>query len=237
MGVLWDIGSGIIRSIKSLNRRLNQRSPNRSLKLRMICGIMKTQKNTEVKNMFHTNLKTRRLFCNLSQQQVADFLNVTPQSISKWEKGAALPSIEYLPKLAEILECDVNRFFVQNEEKNEALTVLSKFFNVMMMAFEGGENIRIAVDFTKENPSVYEIFENFNDNLRLHQTISARTIQEMFSCSEKEASDLIQQMIDHEMVKQLEGANRYLVEEPTGNGFLVLLELFKSIIELENKKQ
>ncbi len=187
--------------------------------------------------MFHTNLKNRRLFCELSQQQVADFLNVTPQSISKWEKGVALPSIEYLPKLAEILECDVNSFFAQNTEKNETLMILNRFFDVMKIVLEEPEEIRAAIDFVKEYPSVYEIFESFTDRLSQHQTVSARTIQELFSCSEKEALDLIQQMIDHEMIERLEGTNRYLVGECVGVGLRTLIVSYQIIAEIEDEKE
>ena len=61
--------------------------------------------------MFNKNLKNIRLQQGLSQKQVADYLLVSPQSVSEWEKGEALPSIEYLPKLAECLNCDINAFF------------------------------------------------------------------------------------------------------------------------------
>lgn len=61
--------------------------------------------------MFNINLKRIRLEQELSQKQIADFLTVSPQSVSKWEKGEALPSIDFLPKLAECLNCDVNAFF------------------------------------------------------------------------------------------------------------------------------
>lgn len=66
--------------------------------------------------MFNHNLKALRLKSRLSQKQVADFLSVTPQSVSKWEKGEALPSIDFLPKLAECLDCDINAFFAEEEQ-------------------------------------------------------------------------------------------------------------------------
>ena len=66
--------------------------------------------------MFHINLKNRRLTCGLSQKQIADYLNITPQSVSKQENGDAIPSIDYLPKLAECLNCDINAFFVPAEQ-------------------------------------------------------------------------------------------------------------------------
>lgn len=60
--------------------------------------------------MFNKNLKSIRFRQGLSQKQVADYLMVSPQSVSKWERGEMLPSIDYLPKLAEVLNCDVSAF-------------------------------------------------------------------------------------------------------------------------------
>lgn len=74
--------------------------------------------------MFSKNLKNIRLQQGLSQKRVADYLLVSPQSVSKWEKGEALPSIEYLPKLAECLNCDINAFFKPIQKKELDLGLL-----------------------------------------------------------------------------------------------------------------
>lgn len=65
--------------------------------------------------MIHENLKRIRAHSGATQQQLADYLNVSPQSISKWEKGEAYPSIEYLPKMAEFFHCGINTFFSEYE--------------------------------------------------------------------------------------------------------------------------
>ena len=65
--------------------------------------------------MIHENLKRIRVHFAATQQQLADYLNVSPQSISKWEKGEAYPSIEYLPKMAEFFHCGINTFFSEYE--------------------------------------------------------------------------------------------------------------------------
>ncbi len=65
--------------------------------------------------MISEKLKRLRVANNLTQQQVADYLNISNQSISKWEKGEALPSVEFLPKLAELFQCSVNAFFSDYE--------------------------------------------------------------------------------------------------------------------------
>ena len=65
--------------------------------------------------MIHENLKRIRAHFGATQQQLADYLNVSPQSISKWEKGEVYPSIEYLPKMAEFFHCSINTFFSEYE--------------------------------------------------------------------------------------------------------------------------
>lgn len=67
--------------------------------------------------MFHEKLKAIRIKCEKTQKDLADYLNISPQSVSKWEKGEALPSLEYLPKIAKFYNCDINSFF---EEQNTA---------------------------------------------------------------------------------------------------------------------
>ena len=65
--------------------------------------------------MIHENLKRLRIANKLTQQQVADHLMISNQSISKWEKGEALPSSEFLPQIAELFNCSVNAFFSDYE--------------------------------------------------------------------------------------------------------------------------
>ncbi len=54
------------------------------------------------------NLKRNRILKNLTQEEVADYLNVTPQSVSKWERGESYPDITFLPALANIFETSID---------------------------------------------------------------------------------------------------------------------------------
>ena len=54
------------------------------------------------------NLKKYRIIKNLTQEDVAEYLNVTPQSVSKWERGESYPDITFLPALANIFETSID---------------------------------------------------------------------------------------------------------------------------------
>ncbi|MBE5817744.1 MAG: helix-turn-helix domain-containing protein [Clostridiales bacterium] len=54
------------------------------------------------------NLKKYRIEKNLTQEDVAEYLGLTPQSVSKWERGECYPDITLLPALAYIFETSID---------------------------------------------------------------------------------------------------------------------------------
>ena len=56
-------------------------------------------------------LKFYRLQNSITQQQLADMLGITSQSISKWEREECCPDIALLPVLADTIGCKVDEFF------------------------------------------------------------------------------------------------------------------------------
>ena len=53
-------------------------------------------------------IKDKRNEKNLTQKELAEVLNVTPQAVSKWEKGETLPDTAILLDLASHLETSVD---------------------------------------------------------------------------------------------------------------------------------
>jgi len=56
-------------------------------------------------------VKRFRKEAGLTQEEFSSILGVTPQAVSKWERGKCYPDITFLPLLAEALNCTVNDFF------------------------------------------------------------------------------------------------------------------------------
>lgn len=55
-----------------------------------------------------SNLKQYRIQKELTQEDVAEYLGITAQSVSKWERGESYPDITLLPALANIFETSVD---------------------------------------------------------------------------------------------------------------------------------
>ncbi|MDR0531525.1 MAG: helix-turn-helix domain-containing protein [Oscillospiraceae bacterium] len=54
------------------------------------------------------NLKKYRKQKNLTQEDVAELLLISPQSVSKWERGESYPDIAFLPALANLFETSID---------------------------------------------------------------------------------------------------------------------------------
>ena len=61
----------------------------------------------------------------LTQEEIASKVNLTPQSISKWETDLSAPDIMLLPKLAKILDVSLEELLTG--EKKVETKVLNEF--------------------------------------------------------------------------------------------------------------
>lgn len=71
------------------------------------------------------NIKRLRREKKMTQQELADKINVQRTSISKYEKGVTTPSLSQLKKIADVFNVDVNELF-------------------------GNENIHVKIGYTPE---------------------------------------------------------------------------------------
>lgn len=71
-----------------------------------------------MESAFGKNLTKYRKKCGLTQERLAQMLAVTPQAVSKWEKGS-YPDGALLPRLAAILDVSLDVLFGLKEETAE----------------------------------------------------------------------------------------------------------------------
>lgn len=61
-------------------------------------------------------IKELRKERNMTQEQLADFIGVSFQAVSKWENGIALPDIPLVPRLAQIFGVTIDELFAYNQK-------------------------------------------------------------------------------------------------------------------------
>ena len=106
---------------------------------------------------------------NLTQEQIASYLNVSTPAVNKWERGMSYPDITLLAPLARILKIDVNTLLEFNEELTD--TEIKKFTKDIgeIAAKEGLEKaFEKGSDLIKEYPNCDELTFWISTVLRIY---------------------------------------------------------------------
>ncbi len=67
--------------------------------------------------MLGTKIKELRMRRQISQTNLADVLNVSPQTVSKWENHVSSPDISILPQIAKYFEISIDELFGYRVER------------------------------------------------------------------------------------------------------------------------
>ena len=82
---------------------------------------------------FGENLQKLRKEQGISQEQLAEKLGVTRQSVSKWESGASYPEMDKIVALCNMFHCDmdvlINKDITEEREKKDASSVVKEIFS------------------------------------------------------------------------------------------------------------
>lgn len=74
----------------------------------LFCNKIIVEKGVSLKLKFGENLRNFRKQKNLSQEDLAEKINVSRQSVSKWETAEAYPEMNNLLELCKIFHCKIN---------------------------------------------------------------------------------------------------------------------------------
>ena len=116
------------------------------------------------------NVAYYRKLCGYTQEQLAEHLGVTGQSVSKWENGLSNPDISILPDLSKALGVDINLLFSEtpNAPKGISLSELSELcYNSLLSLFakaeytfyHGGKSVLVDEKLEKRIDSLKKDFD------------------------------------------------------------------------------
>lgn len=90
--------------------------------------------------MISVNLKRLRKIHQYTQERVAEKINVSRQSIAKWEQGETTPDIESLTKLAKLYNVSLDHIVNHSEEESGiVIPPKGKYFFGSVLVGERGQ--------------------------------------------------------------------------------------------------
>ncbi len=110
-----------------------------------------------VNNMIDMNLKLLRKSKGFSQEEVAEKINVSRQSVAKWENGESIPDVIKCSELADLYEVTLDELVYSNitpENVNSEDTTEDKFVFGVVKVGERGQIVipKYAREVFKINP-------------------------------------------------------------------------------------
>ena len=164
--------------------------------------------------MFNKNLKRIRLENNLTQKEVADFLHISPQSISKWENGESTTSIDFLPMLAQLFKCSIDDFFKENHTVSKVDDV--KKFLSFLKYFEKKEITEkdaTPTEFMSKNCGWQDNCKSFYTDLEKEKFINLNTLQNIVGCNSEEVKDFALLLEDNGVITKVPDSKMYVVNQ------------------------
>ena len=70
----------------------------------------------------------------MTQNDLAEKMNVTDKAVSKWERNLSCPDVNSIPKLAEILEISVEELLNAQKRENESNGKIDEIVNTTLLA-------------------------------------------------------------------------------------------------------
>ena len=113
--------------------------------------MVENNRQQRLDNYASENIKRLRRENNLTQEILAEFLGVTFQSISNWERGESYPDITMLPEIAGFFKVSVDELLGVNRVEDEA--EITKEIKVTEVP-EGTSDVKVLIwkDFTTLKP-------------------------------------------------------------------------------------
>ena len=190
--------------------------------------------------MFNDNLKRIRLKSGLSQKQLAEYLSISSQSVSKWETGEALPSIAFLPDLAKCLNCEINDFF-EHEEHKYNTEEIKQFLALLVeykTAISKSDIIIECPELLKMYSDKKDIIAEFCQDIMKQKIINLNKMQGILNCSREDAKTILDFFSKLEFIEELDNnGSYYVIKDKFELWKLIFEEMIKTdIIKKERKR-
>jgi Predicted transcriptional regulators len=151
------------------------------------------------------NIKKLRSEKSVTQEQLAEFLSITYQSVSKWENNITSPDLYLIPAIAEFFEVSIDDLFKVNMSgyRNKAARLCAVF-----------EHSRRKIDFEKADEEYEKLFlagAADDEDMRIYGTLNhtySRVLAEKAEGLLKKSVELCHETADADLMRLLADVGR-----------------------------
>ena len=188
--------------------------------------------------MIGKQLKEIRQRKGYTQKEVADFLCISPQSISKWENGEATPSLEFLPKLSELFGCSIDEFFKNPYESDSNSTDIEKMldFHKIFELKEGDEGYADPIQFAQKSGDWQKSSIRFVNSILKEKFITQQMIEARLSCDGTTAEKILTDFEKFKAVTKAPDSKYYVVNHEFLQAFIPMVKAAKIFSVLGKEK-
>lgn len=136
------------------------------------------------------NLRKLRISENLTQEQLAEALGVSPQAVSRWENESACPDISLLPVIANFFEVSSDFLLgIDLAQKHQKIAEALKHDEKLRCSGETEKSIEFLREKTKEYPNSPELLHRMACSVLTYYHQGGKGL------SEKEETELARQSV------------------------------------------
>ena len=128
-------------------------------------------------SIFSKNLRKFRVTKNYTQEQVAEYLGVSPQAVSRWECGITFPDVMTLPEIAKLYCVTIDDLYKDN------LIAYQNYADRLLSVYENSNDPR---DFVRADEEFSKLLESNNytrDDLRRYGILHQYLLKSINACS------------------------------------------------------
>ncbi|MBR3437989.1 MAG: helix-turn-helix transcriptional regulator [Clostridia bacterium] len=184
-------------------------------------------------NYFSENIRSLRKEREMTQEALADFLGVSFQAVSKWERGESYPDIELLPTIADFFDVTTDHLLGVDSQRNEEdiLAYIDRFDNGKYKSSEG--SLSFMAEAFGKYPSDFRILVRYmnalmDDGIRENNPLKSK--KEIMAIYERIQDFCTSDRIRMRAKTLIINYYRYLI--PVKNSGVTEQDMFKLIDEM-----
>ena len=137
--------------------------------------------------LFAKRIRGKRLEKGLTQEQLAQAIQISPQSVSKWERGDGYPDITLLPRIANFFQISVDEL-IGNDEATRAEDADSferAWWSIPCSKDGWQKKLKLAKEYYTKYPQNFEVMHYLSEAIVNNMDVLEENLQLLFEIHAK----------------------------------------------------